>query len=68
MGGVGSQGERSRPPLWAVLAPLVSGAGSKRGRVPATVFCILCVLAAPVPSLKWSLHRLRYAVHEFQFR
>ena len=35
---------------------MVSGAGSKTGPVPATVFCILCVLVALAPTLKWDLY------------
>jgi len=52
VGGAGPQDRWCRDPLWAVLAPQMTGAGSKTGPVPATVFCILCVLAAPAPTLE----------------
>ena len=35
----------------------MNGAGLKRGPVPATGICILCVLAALAPSIKSSRHR-----------
>jgi len=41
----------------AAQAPRVTGAGSFLGPVPATLFCILCVLLAPAPHLKSNQHR-----------